>query len=153
VIASPEPLAVPPPPPVAAAPVVAPAAPTTPAQPPTPLKRGRAPYAVLQVLDKVTADTIRFRAPVGGQVRYKSLVFDTRACESSAADESRADSLAWVRITSQPISAQGVVQGPPKEVFKGWISATSPGLNPVQHPVYDVWLISCTTSPPPSLKR
>ena len=35
-------------------------------------------------------------------------------------------------------------------------AARSPGLNPLQHPVYDAWLISCRTSAPataPAPKR
>ena len=27
--------------------------------------------------------------------------------------------------------------------FSGWMLAESPGLNAVEHPVYDVWLIGC----------
>lgn len=28
-------------------------------------------------------------------------------------------------------------------VFKGWMSASSPALNPLDHPRYDVWLLQC----------
>lgn len=121
--------------------------------PPTPQKRPRAPYAIFQVLDKITAETIRFRVPVDGAVRFKSLVFQARACETAASDEPRADSLAYVTITSQPLSPQGALAAPIKEIYRGWMSATAPGLNPVQHPIYDVWLITCTTSEPVPVKR
>ena len=30
-------------------------------------------------------------------------------------------------------------------VFRGWMFASSPALNPLEHPVYDVWVIDCTT--------
>ena len=39
-----------------------------------------------------------------------------------------------------------------RRIFTGWMFADSPGLNAVEHPVYDVWLQSCKTSsdvPPP----
>lgn len=37
-----------------------------------------------------------------------------------------------------------VAQDPNKKtIFSGWMFASSPGLNAVEHPVYDVWLIDC----------
>ena len=50
-------------------------APKPKAPPPGPPLPVRSPAAVLQALDKVTAETMRFEAPVGQPVRYKSLVF------------------------------------------------------------------------------
>ena len=29
------------------------------------------------------------------------------------------------------------------QVFSGWMFASSPALNPLEHPVYDVWVLSC----------
>lgn len=31
-------------------------------------------------------------------------------------------------------------------VFSGWMFASSPALNPLEHPVYDVWVIDCQTA-------
>ncbi len=39
-----------------------------------------------------------------------------------------------------------------KRIFTGWMFAASPGLNAVEHPVYDVWLNDCRQEsdvPPP----
>ena len=33
-----------------------------------------------------------------------------------------------------------------KRIFTGWMFAASPGLNAVEHPVYDVWLTNCKQS-------
>jgi len=44
--------------------------------------------------------------------------------------------------------APEVLEGPQAEginIFRGWMFASSPALNPLEHPVYDVWVISCTT--------
>lgn len=41
-----------------------------------------------------------------------------------------------------------VLEGPQAEgtnIFRGWMFASSPALNPLEHPVYDVWVISCKT--------
>ena len=31
-----------------------------------------------------------------------------------------------------------------ERIFSGWMMASSPALNPLEHPVYDVWVINCT---------
>lgn len=118
--------------------------PPKPVPPPPPMKRVRAPAAVLQAIDKVTARSIRFVAPVGKPVRYQNLVFTVRACEMSAPDEPRDGAFAYVVVDSQP--RQAGRQG--RQVFRGWMFSNSPGLNPLEHPVYDAWLVSCSAAPP-----
>ncbi len=113
------------------------------AKPVEPLKRVRAGSAIIQALDKVTAETLRFEVPVGGSVRYKSLVFSVRACESAAPDETAPESAAYIAVDSSPKPQPGRPSPPTRQVFKGWMFASSPGLNPLQHPVYDAWLIAC----------
>ncbi|MDQ0462853.1 hypothetical protein QO010_000601 [Caulobacter ginsengisoli] len=118
------------------------------AKPAEPQKRARSPAAILQALDKVTAETFRFEAPVGQPIRYKTLVINVKACETTASDELIADSSAYVEIVSQPKAQPGRLPPQAKGVFKGWMFASSPAINPVKHPVYDVWLISCKTAGP-----
>ena len=113
------------------------------AKPVEPLKRVRAGSAIVQALDKVTAETLRFEVPVGGSVRYTSLVFTVRACESAAPDETAPESAAYMTVDSSPKPQPGRPTPPTRQVFKGWMFASSPGLNPLQHPVYDAWLIAC----------
>jgi len=112
-------------------------------KPVEPLKRVRSGSAIIQALDKVTAETLRFEVPVGGSVRYKSLVFTVRACESAAPDETVPESAAYVLVDSSPKPQPGRPAPPTRQVFKGWMFGSSPGLNPLQHPVYDAWLIAC----------
>jgi hypothetical protein len=119
-----------------------------PAKPAAPLTRTRSNVAILQALDKVTAETIRFEAPVGQPVRYKTLVFTVRACETTAADEPVQDYSAYLLIDSQALPTPGKAVPPARQAFRGWMYARSPGLNPLQHPVYDAWLISCRTTAP-----
>jgi hypothetical protein len=111
-------------------------------------KRERFDVAVLQAVDKVTAETIRFEAPVGQPVRYKSLILTVRACERTATDEPAEDSIAYLTVDSQPRPQAGRPAPGGRQVFRGWIYASSPGLNGPEHPVYDTWLISCRTSAP-----
>ena len=122
-------------------------APLEPGQAPSTVKRPRHTGAILQAVDKVTAETLRFEAQVGKPIRYKTLVFTLRACETEASDELVRESAAHVTITSQPKAQPGRVLPDPAQVFRGWMFASSPGLNPFEHPVYDAWLVACTPAP------
>lgn len=46
------------------------------------------------------------------------------------------------------LPAAAVLEGPQAEgenIFRGWMFASSPALNALEHPVYDVWVIDCKT--------
>jgi hypothetical protein len=121
---------------------------TPPDKPAEPVKRPRYQVAILQALDKVTTETMRFEAPIGQPIRYKTLVFTVRACETTTPDEDAPDQVAYVTVDTQPKALPGRVAPPGRQIYKGWMYANSPGLNPLQHPVYDAWLIACKTSVP-----
>jgi hypothetical protein len=112
------------------------------------MKRPRYDVAVIQALDKISASSVRFEAAVGKPVRYKGLVFTVRACERAAEDEAHDDSMAHITIQSQPRTAPGKPAPPPRQAFRGWMYASSPGLNPLEHPIYDAWLITCRAARP-----
>ena len=81
----------------------------------------------------------------------KNLVFTVKACETSGAPGAPTPQFAaYVVVESQPPPMQGIAPSPPKQVFKGWMFANSPALHPLQHPVYDAWLIACMTAAPPA---
>lgn len=124
------------------------AKPAPPAPPPAPVLPIRSPAAVLQVLDKVTAETMRFAAPVGQRVRYKNLVFTVKACETSDLDQPAPQASAYVVVEFRPLAVEGLEAAPAKQVYKGWMFAESPGLHPLQHPTYDAWLITCIAALP-----
>lgn len=125
-----------------------PKAPEVAAKPPEPPKPVRSPMAILQALDKVTAETLRFAAPIGRRVRYKTLVFTVKACETSGVDDPQPRAAAYVLVESQPLGLPGRAPPPAKQVFRGWMFATAPGLHPLEHPIYDAWLIACSASAP-----
>lgn len=135
-------------PPAAAATTPPKATATSPLKPAEPAKRQRYTIAILQALDKVTTETMRFEVPVGQPIRYKTLVFTVRACETAAADEVAPETAAYVVVDTQPKAQAGRAAPPGRQVYKGWMYASSPGLNPLQHPVYDAWLIACKQSIP-----
>jgi hypothetical protein len=128
-------------------------APKVPEKPAEPLKRARAGAAILQGLDKVTAQSMRFEAKVGQPVRYKGLVITVRACETAAPDELAPEASAYVIVDSAPRKRPGRSDLPGRQIFRGWMYASSPGLNPLQHPAYDAWLIACKAAAPSPAKR
>lgn len=127
-------------------------APAEPAAPPEtapkadPMKRPRFSAAILQAVDKVTAETLRFEAKVNDPVRFKGIVLTVHACEGTAPDEGFTDAMAHMDIQSQP---EALTRAPARVVYRGWMFASSPALHPVEHPLYDVWLIACRTPAPP----
>lgn len=116
-------------------------APTEPEGPPPPRQRRR--VAVVQAVDKVTAESIRFEVEVGGRpVAFKrELIFTVRACEVSAEEERDQEAVGYLEISLQP---RGVITGAePRQLFRGWMFSSSPGLGVLEHPVYDAWLVDC----------
>ena len=131
----------------------APAEPAVAEKLPAPVRRARYDVAVLEALDKVTAETLVFQAPVGKPVRFKGLIFTVRACERSTSEEPVQDSIAYLTIDSQPRAEAGKPTPPARQVFKGWMFASAPGLHPLEHPVYDAWVISCRAAAPAVASR
>lgn len=96
------------------------------------------PVAVLQGLDKVTARISTVTAPVGQTVRFGTLGITVASCQEhppTLAPESAAFLTIDDRLPDE--AAQ--------RVFSGWMFASSPGLNALEHPVYDVWMLSCSS--------
>lgn len=109
----------------------------------------RDPVAVFRVLDKVTAETMQFAAPVGRRVRYRSLVFEVKACETWGSGSAEPRPSAYLIIQSD---VGGVTAGGQqvKQIFKGWTFAETPSAHVLRHPIYDAWLVSCIATQPVS---
>lgn len=108
-----------------------------------PARRQRRRVAIIEAIDKITAESMRFEVEVGGRpVRFqKTLIFTARACEVSAADEQVSDAVAYMEVTLQP---RGVIQvSEPRQIFRGWMFASSPAVSGLQHSVYDAWVVGC----------
>jgi hypothetical protein len=96
------------------------------------------PVAVLQGLDKITARISTFEAPVEQPVSFGSLEIMVRTCQKRPPEEPP-ESAAFLEITEQKPGEEA------SRAFTGWMFASSPALNGLQHPVYDVWLLDCKT--------
>ncbi len=97
------------------------------------------PVAEFTGLDKITGRIITFDVRIDETVQFGALQVTPRVCYS--------------RPPTEPPRTNGFVEVDEvtldnriQRIFTGWMMADSPGLNAVEHPVYDVWLTDCKTS-------
>jgi hypothetical protein len=95
----------------------------------------RNPLAVFAGLDKVTGKIRSFQIPINKEGRFGNLLIRPRVCYSRPVTEEPK--------TTSFVEVDELQQSSSKRIFSGWMLAESPGLNAVEHPVYDVWLTGC----------
>jgi hypothetical protein len=93
--------------------------------------------AVFAALDKVTAKISRLEVPLNQTATFGALKVTPRVCYSRAPTEPP-------KTTTFVEVEEVQLDGKEKKIFSGWMFADSPGLNAVEHPVFDVWLTDCT---------
>jgi hypothetical protein len=94
------------------------------------------PIAVFTGLDKITGRIINFEVNIDETVQFGALQVTPRVCYTRPPSEpEQTDS--FVQVDEVTLNRQI------RRIFSGWMYASSPGLNAVEHPVYDVWLVDC----------
>lgn len=114
------------------------------------------PVAVFSGLDKITARVVSFEARVDEPVQFGSLEVLVRDCDKKPPEETpRTATYVEIRqLERHDDKPEGEVIAPQESddaeanvpIFKGWMFAENPGLNALEHPVYDIWLTDCKTS-------
>jgi hypothetical protein len=94
--------------------------------------------AVFAALDKVTARISKLEVPLHQTVHFGSLKVTPRSCFSRPPTEPP-------KTTTFVEVDEILLEGQEKRLFTGWMFAESPGLNAVEHPVFDVWLTHCSS--------
>jgi hypothetical protein len=105
---------------------------------PIPDEAGISRIAVVRGLDKITARVRDVEAPVGVPVMFNSFEILVQTCDKRPPEETP-ETTAFLQVTEHRID------GTLERIFSGWMYASSPSLNPVEHSTYDVWLIDCRT--------
>lgn len=101
------------------------------------------PAVKLRALDKITARTQTFTARIGETVQFDSLFINVKTCQKAPPIE-EPESAAFLQIWQMnPKSEES------EWVFSGWMFASSPALSPMDHAVYDVWVLDCAGERPP----
>lgn len=114
----------------------------------------------LRALDKITGNSTDIVARVGETLTFGRLKVTVKACFQSPPEDTP-ESAAFLEIHATAAAGKGhndttaeTVRmhrgpqpvGPDGLLFSGWMFASSPGLSALEHPTYDVWVISCNTS-------
>ena len=92
--------------------------------------------AVFAGLDKITGRIISFDVAIGETVQFGALQVVPRVCYTRPPTETAATD-SFIEVS------EVTLQGEVRRIFSGWMFASSPGLNAVEHPIYDVWLTDC----------
>jgi hypothetical protein len=87
----------------------------------------------LRGLDRIAGETSEINIAVGSQSDYGRLRIGLRECRFPA-DNPAADAFAFLEIED---TRSG------ERMFSGWMIASAPGLNALDHVRYDVWVIGC----------
>ncbi len=97
---------------------------------------------VMRGLDKVTARTEDFEIRIGEEFQFGSLTILPRYCRERPPEETP-EIFVFVEIFDRRQDEDGIIEEGGARVFSGWMFASNPALNPLEHPVYDVWPIDC----------
>jgi hypothetical protein len=97
---------------------------------------------VMRGLDKVTARTVDFEIPIGEEYQFGSLTILPRYCRERPPEETP-EIFVFVEVFERRAEDGGIIEDGGDRIFSGWMFASNPALNPLEHPVYDVWPIDC----------
>jgi hypothetical protein len=100
--------------------------------------------AELQLLDKITARISTRSVPVGGGTEFGTLELRVHYCAYRPPEEPP-ENVAFIMIFDNGYAEKKpkAAQKAQKALFSGWMFASSPAISGLEHPVYDVTLLSC----------
>jgi hypothetical protein len=98
--------------------------------------------AVLGLLNKRNGEARELTLKPGGAVRVGDVAVRLSACEKTAPWEPEQLTGGFVQVDVREADRHW------RRAFSGWLFRERPALNVVMHPVYDVWVKSCTMSFP-----
>ena len=104
--------------------------------------------AAVHGIDKLTGETHTFDVYIDETVKFGQLEITPRVCYSRPATE-EPKTTSFLEVDEITLDRRI------RRIFTGWMFAESPGLNAIEHPINDVWLVTCKQTsdvppPPPS---
>ena len=94
-------------------------------------------YINLKALDKITAKTSSIRMAVGEKKFFGALEIKALKCQLSD-NSDLTDTVAYIQVKDLSNKNNNQVF-----LFNGWTFASSPTLQSIDHPIYDLWITSC----------
>ncbi|MBR1948232.1 MAG: DUF2155 domain-containing protein [Alphaproteobacteria bacterium] len=95
--------------------------------------------ANLQAMDKITGRVSELNVPVNGLANFGTFSILVRKCITKSPEETP-ENTAFIDVVDNYKSEN------PVNIFKGWMFSSTPGINGVEHPIYDIWLLKCYNS-------
>ena len=94
-------------------------------------------FTNLKILDKISSKNELIRLNNNEEYTYKDLAIKSIKCTDSEFDDNP-EIKAYIQVRDLTKKDRNNVF-----VFNGWMFSSSPSIEPFDHPVYDVWLLSC----------
>ncbi len=92
--------------------------------------------AVLQILNKTTAKSSVVEVPIGGSTEMGQLSVKVNKCWQAPLDQ-KPDSRVLLEVFETKSDSTR------KRIFFGWMISSSPSISSLEHPIYDVTVMSC----------
>ena len=92
--------------------------------------------AIMQAMDKVTGVVNKISVPVNSKISFGDFSLVLRACKKTPAEEAP-ENFAFVDVADKSFGKDEY------NIFRGWLISSTPGINAIEHPIYDVWLLEC----------
>ena len=94
-------------------------------------------FTNIKILDKISSKNTLLKLKNGELKKFKDLSIKSLKCKNSEFDDNP-EITAYIQVRDLTNRNNDEVF-----VFNGWMFSSSPSITPFDHPVYDVWLISC----------
>ena len=94
-------------------------------------------YTNIKVLDKISSKNTMLKLKNGDEFRHKDLLIKSMKCKNSEFDDNP-EITAYIQVKDVTNKNKDDVF-----VFNSWMFSSSPSITPFDHPVYDIWLVSC----------
>ena len=91
----------------------------------------------IKILDKISSKNELIKLVNNEEFIYKDLAIKSIKCTDSKFDDNP-EVKAYIQVRDLTKKDRNNVF-----VFNGWMFSSSPSIAPFDHPVYDIWLISC----------
>ena len=104
-------------------------------------KKDNIKFVNLIGLDKITAKSIPIKIRLGETAKFGLLEIKALKCGFSNSLESSDDSVAYLQV--RDISEN---QNEKVFIFNGWTFSSNPSLAPIDHAIYDIWLVGCEST-------
>tara|TARA_B100001175_G_C19338424_1_gene556159 strand:- start:240 stop:542 length:303 start_codon:yes stop_codon:yes gene_type:complete len=95
-------------------------------------------YAKLKLLDKISNKLIEKTIKVNDSIDLETLNIEVFACFSEPPEEVSEDYVL--------INIKDNFKNNDESIYRGWMISSSPEVTPLEHPIYDIWLLGCSNN-------